>query len=87
MEEVVGMYDHLDHYPAGDYNLQMLVAVLCTMVAGLGGAKQSPYDFAPWLRSPEERKAIKQAEEMRQKSNQKLLIQRLPTLKREKSSA
>lgn len=86
MEEVVGMYDHLDHFPAGDYNLQMLVAILCTMVAGLGGSKHSPYDFAPWLRSPEEREAIRKAEETRQQSNQKLIVQRLPTLKREQSA-
>ena len=82
------MIDHLDNFPAGDFYLQMLVATLCAMVAGLMGSKRSltPYDFAPWLRSPEERKKLAAAEKQKSKYQRQMIVGSLPSLKRVRGS-
>lgn len=45
---------HLQEYPPGDWNTQRLLAILCSMVASIGGGKSvKPNGFAPWLHWPE----------------------------------
>jgi len=86
------MVNHLENFPAGDYHAQMLLAMICAMMHSYLGSsahtkKFTPFDFAPWLRTPEEREALLSAKKAQEESNQKLIIQSLPRMKQEKSSA
>ena len=48
---------HFRRWPPGDPLLQRLVAILCALVVNAvssGPRPAQPYDFAPWLRTPED---------------------------------
>ena len=81
------MVSHLDRFPAGDYYSQMLLATLCAMVASFSGTKATPFEFAPWLKSPEDRAADRLAQQLQKRSHRRHLISKLPVLKRGKRSA
>ncbi len=48
---------HLQRWPPGDPLTQKLLANLCSLVANAAFTSKTPfepYDFAPWLRTPED---------------------------------
>ena len=64
--EYAAWEQHLRRWPLGDPLTQRLLATLCSLVANAAFTVKipfEPYDFAPWLRTPEdvrrERKAAR----------------------------
>lgn len=66
---------HLQEYPFGDFHAQRLLAILCSMVASIGGGKAvKASDFAPWLQW-EQNKPIPFAETLEGKAMDAIIEQ------------
>lgn len=62
--EYFGWEQHFRRWPPGDTLAQQLLATLCSLVANAAFQLKQParpYDFAPWLKTPEDEAAERRA--------------------------